>query len=512
MKDFRDLGELEFQKECLRRKCREITALLEDNDAFLREIEPGTNYLKVHVPRNIIQTVARVREEYHLDEICLNDQQASAIAYAIELNDLFSWIADIFYFYGPIKITLHKYMVINLVSVMETLMMEALQKSGIARKRVQLPELLLRKNGYISLQTKKNYMKLRQTRNHIHLFKAKESVLNQDVFKPELSSMCQKLLKTMADELSESLRKNGSETEKSVQNTLFTSSSAYTAARESLGCIRKPENSKSSAARDPELDNLYSSRIQNGFQNQKLSEQFIDPRFERGRQEWAVSRISDNNRKLSVLFTQTNDLRSQLKPDGYRYNSTFPKYVIRSVESIRKEFPIEQICPNRVLSGNIIFALEMDDLMRFILSTFDLYGSIRVTLCKNIIINLVSVMEALIMHASEKLNITDEVRKSSAQKHTFSTRTAVMIMREKRWLPDDLSKGYDYFYHLRNRVHLYKVKKNEIRENVFTPVLIENCRLLLNRMIFALAGAVKDQKALAEKEAILSILNEKKSE
>lgn len=114
------------------------------------------------------------------------------------------------------------------------------------------------------------------------------------------------------------------------------------------------------------------------------------------------------------------------------------------------------------------------------------------------------------MHASEKLNITDEVRKSSAQKHTFSTRTAVMIMRKKRWLPDDLAKGYDYFYHLRNRVHLYKVKKNEIRENVFTPVLIENCRLLLNRMIFVLAGAVKDQKALAEKEAILSILNEKK--
>lgn len=79
---------------------------------------------RIHIPSGYIRTADSFEEKYHLKEIVVSDEKRRNIAYCFQLSDFYNYIINHFYLWGSVETMLLKQDYINLVSIMETMIIE----------------------------------------------------------------------------------------------------------------------------------------------------------------------------------------------------------------------------------------------------------------------------------------------------------------------------------------------------------------------------------------------------
>lgn len=118
-------------------------------------------------------------------------------------------------------------------------------------------------------------------------------------------------------------------------------------------------------------------------------------------------KIAENNAKISELLEENEGI---LRDAGYNpplknfslkqaEKIKFPSGYIRTVNAFNKKYHLDEIFPNRETRHNVTYALEVSDLINFIFNRINIWGSVSTILYKLSIVNLVSIMEAIILEA-----------------------------------------------------------------------------------------------------------------
>lgn len=121
------------QKEKLRTNNKKISELLEENENILRDagyLPPLENYAleqseKIRFPKGYIRTVGSFDHKYHLNHIFLKPEVQRNVIYALETSDLINYIFNRINIWGPVATILYKLAIVNIVSVIEALVLEA---------------------------------------------------------------------------------------------------------------------------------------------------------------------------------------------------------------------------------------------------------------------------------------------------------------------------------------------------------------------------------------------------
>lgn len=214
--------------------------------------------------------------------------------------------------------------------------------------------------------------------------------------------------------------------------------------------------------------------------------------------EESKKKIIANNRKITELLKENETIlrKSGLNPPKNnisleRYEKIgFPSGYIRTVETFNQKYHLRQICPTRQTRQNITYALESSDLINFIFNRINIWGSVETIFYKLAIVNLVSIIEALVLEAANNIcsNVKDCPNIRTCPLH-FSRE-------ERNYAKNALNKlisigvlDFDEnklarvkeIIDLRNRIHIRLAGGNELSMDDFTLNLYnEVIRLLQN--------------------------------
>lgn len=122
-------------------------------------------------------------------------------------------------------------------------------------------------------------------------------------------------------------------------------------------------------------------------------------------------KIKENNKKISDLLRENEEL---LREEGYdppvnnfAFSSNdkiaFPSKYIRTVSAFNDKYHLYEIFPKRYARQNITYALEVSDLINYFFNRFNIWGAVETVFYKLAIVNLVSVMEAIILEAANNI-------------------------------------------------------------------------------------------------------------
>ncbi len=194
---------------------KKISELLSANERILEKAGydlPKDNFafdpvseqkLRVQIPTGYIRSKDYYLKEYGLMKICGGDlDQASNIAYSLEISDFYNYILNRFGIYGPILVLTYKQATINAVSIIEALVkahIETLRQRCIRCVNYRRCEARVTKNDIRSrfqnqMEIYKNLQlldglraedydqicALYEYRNHVHLLKSKDNDLKED--------------------------------------------------------------------------------------------------------------------------------------------------------------------------------------------------------------------------------------------------------------------------------------------------------------------------------------------
>lgn len=155
----------------------------------------------------------------------------------------------------------------------------------------------------------------------------------------------------------------------------------------------------------------------------------------------------------------------------------FPSGYIRTVAFFNAKYHLNDLFPNWEKRNNIAYALEVSDLLNYLMNRFNLWGPVITVLYKLAIVNLVSIMEALLLEAAN--NICSKAstckRTTSCKNHLSkdernNARKAVEKLNLIGVLDlsaDQVSRIQDII-ELRNRIHIRLAAGNELRMRDFT--------------------------------------------
>lgn len=111
---------------------QQINYLLERNEQIVKNAgyKPPTNNFSVNkndrikIPRGYIRTSGEFWRKYHLTEIVIEKNIRNNISYALQLSDYFNYLINRFDLWGSIETMLYKQAFVNVVSIMESLVLE----------------------------------------------------------------------------------------------------------------------------------------------------------------------------------------------------------------------------------------------------------------------------------------------------------------------------------------------------------------------------------------------------
>ena len=208
------------------------------------------------------------------------------------------------------------------------------------------------------------------------------------------------------------------------------------------------------------------------------------------------NKIVENNKKITELL---NDNENILRQAGYNPPTTnyaldrdekigFPSGYIRTVAAFKTRYHLREICPNRTTRHNITYALEVSDLINFIMNRVNIWGSVEMIFFKLAIVNLVSVIEAIVLEAAN--NICCNARSCEKTKTCYyhfskeernNARRAVEKLALVGILDYDTDKvsSVQEIIDLRNRIHIRLAKENEMNLDDFTLTLYNEVIVLL---------------------------------
>lgn len=124
----------EVIKQKLIENNHKIQSLLKENEEILKNqgfnppihnfvINPEKN--KIHFPSGYIRTASEFWKKYHLKDIVKKRNTRKNISYCLQLSDFYNFIENRFYLWGSVETMLYKQDFVNLVSIIESLVLEA---------------------------------------------------------------------------------------------------------------------------------------------------------------------------------------------------------------------------------------------------------------------------------------------------------------------------------------------------------------------------------------------------
>ena len=122
-------------------------------------------------------------------------------------------------------------------------------------------------------------------------------------------------------------------------------------------------------------------------------------------------KISSNNKKISELLRENEDL---LRQEGYNppvnnfalspaERISFPPGYIRTVNQFNEKYHLKEIFPQRYSRHNVTYALEVSDLINYVFNRIHIWGAVETIFYKLAIVNLVSIIEALLLETANNI-------------------------------------------------------------------------------------------------------------
>lgn len=166
----------------------------------------------------------------------------------------------------------------------------------------------------------------------------------------------------------------------------------------------------------------------------------------------------------------------------------FPSGYIRTVATFNAKYHLQEICPNRSTRHNITYALEASDLLNFIMNRVNIWGSVETIFFKLAIVNFVSVIEAIVLEATNNIwcNASNCRNTKSCYYHFTkeernNARKAVEKLALVRILDFNTEKvsRVQEIIDFRNRIHIRLTRGNEMKMDDFTLALYNEVVALL---------------------------------
>lgn len=121
--------------------------------------------------------------------------------------------------------------------------------------------------------------------------------------------------------------------------------------------------------------------------------------------------IAENNQKISALLAENENLlrcaglnppaaNAALPPEK---KIQFPSGYIRTVGHFKFRYHLSEIFPTKATRHNVTYALEVSDLMNYIVNRINIWGPVEVIFNKLAIVNIVSIMESILLEAANNI-------------------------------------------------------------------------------------------------------------
>lgn len=207
-------------------------------------------------------------------------------------------------------------------------------------------------------------------------------------------------------------------------------------------------------------------------------------------------KLSKNNRIISDLLQENEKL---LRQEGYNppYRNYvlpseerihFPSGYIRTAEELKAKYHLSDIFPNKTACKNVTYALETTDLMNYILNRINIWGIVGINFYKLALVQLVSIIEALILEAANNIccNPSNCGKSSTCKKHfNKREREYVKAALDKLVLIGGISleaktvQQIKDVIELRNRIHIRLASGSELEQKDFNLQVYNNTILIL---------------------------------
>ena len=210
--------------------------------------------------------------------------------------------------------------------------------------------------------------------------------------------------------------------------------------------------------------------------------------------------VIENNKTITQLLRKNEELiRTAFDKDGKDLSLyvlpedriNIPPGLIGTCVAFIKQGHLQQIIPDKTVRSNVAYAMQLSDYYRYLFARFYIWGSIETLLCKSAIINLVSIIEALITEAA--CNIYKNCRKCSSMSKCEShfnkderskmkeTLKKLIELNILSFTPDEEEFLY-LLYDSRNKVHIRLSHKNEFIDDSFNKALYNKAAAFIPRI------------------------------
>lgn len=208
--------------------------------------------------------------------------------------------------------------------------------------------------------------------------------------------------------------------------------------------------------------------------------------------------LIENNNKISELLKENEKL---IVGEGYNppinnyalekdKRISFPSGYIRVNESFKKKYHLNEIVADQSTVKNISYSLQLSDFYNYIINRFYVWGSIETMLFKSAIINLVSIIEALIFECANNIcspsnckNVKSCILHFSKNQRSNSYEALMKINELKITDFSDLEMNrIGEIINLRNRIHIRLATENEFNSSDFSLQLYNEVIGLLQRI------------------------------
>lgn len=216
--------------------------------------------------------------------------------------------------------------------------------------------------------------------------------------------------------------------------------------------------------------------------------------------EEVKQKIISNNEKISELLAENEQL---LRSEGLEVPETnfavdddqkvhFPTRYIRPKEYLVQKYHLEQIAGDWIVRSNIGYALQLSDLHNYILNRFRLWGPVATMFYKSAVVNLISVLEAMIFECATQMCYRAGTCKLNRKKcksafnqtqrnNSFAALKRINELEITTFSSDELDRIKELI-DLRNRVHIRLSNEKEFTSKEFNLKLYNEVIQLMQRV------------------------------
>ena len=207
-------------------------------------------------------------------------------------------------------------------------------------------------------------------------------------------------------------------------------------------------------------------------------------------------KIAKNNEQISELLRENEIL---LREAGYdppvknltlpqREQIQFPTGYIRSVANFNEKYHLRAIFPHRHSRHNVTYALEVSDLMNYVFNRINIWGPVETVFYKLAIVNLVSIMEAIILEAANNIcrnaSYCGKTKKcfnhfSKNERNNARLALQKLVMINVLDYDEEKLTRVQEIIDLRNRIHIRLTKGSELQLDDFNLAIYNEVIQLL---------------------------------